>query len=248
MSMSIDLTGKTAVITGAARRIGREVALMLAAEGVDVVIHYRNSEDEARELAGLITGMGRRAWTLRADLSVGEEVDSLIPRAHELVGPINILINNASAFPRSTLATLTLESLMDSIKTDAWAPFALSREFAAVPGAEHIVNLLDTRVTSSYDWGHTGYLAAKHMLHLFTRMTAIKYAPGIAVNAVAPGLILPPEGKSLSYLENLSDELPLKRIGNPRQVAEAVLFLVSSEFITGQVIYIDGGRHLNEVT
>lgn len=245
--MSIDLTGKTALVTGGAKRIGREIALHLAAEGVDIVVHYRSSAEEAEELVGLLRGMGRRAWALQADLSVSEEVDALISRARELAGPLNILINNASAFPRSTLENLTFDSLVDSVRTDAWAPFALSRDFAASPGAEHIINLLDTRVTSSYDWGHVGYLAAKHMLYLFTRMTAIKYAPGIAVNAVAPGLILPPEGKSMRYLENLSEELPLKRIGNPRQVAEAVMFLVASEFITGQVIYIDGGRHLNEV-
>jgi hypothetical protein len=177
-----------------------------------------------------------------------DEIDQLIDRACDLAGPINILVNNASTFPKSTLDNLTFDALIDSIKTDAWAPFALSRSFAAKPGAQHIVNLLDTRIYSSYDFSHAAYLSAKHLLGLFTKMLAIKLAPEIAVNAVAPGLILPPEGKGMDYLESLKDELPLRRIGNPQQVADAVLYLVSSEFITGQVIFVDGGRHLNEVS
>jgi len=244
--MPIDLTGKTALITGAARRIGREIALSLAAEGANVVIHYRGSAAEAEQLAATIRGMGRDAWTIQADLALPVDIDTLIDRALAMAGPINILVNNASAFPQSTIETLTLDALLESVKTDAWAPFALSRNFAKEPNAEHIINLLDTRITSSHDWTHVGYLAAKHILYLFTRMMAVKFAPRIAVNAVAPGLILPPEGKGMDYLESLKDELPAKRIGNPRQVAEAVVFLVHSEFITGQVIYVDGGRHLNE--
>ena len=244
--MSKDITNKTALITGASKRIGKAIALGLASAGANVIVHYHKSKAEAEELAAEIQEMGPKAWTIQADLSISDDIDHLIDRAYDLAGTINILVNNASAFPRSTLDNLTFDALLDSIKTDAWAPFALSRSFAAKPGAQHIVNMLDTRIFSSYDFSHVAYLSAKHLLGLFTKMLAIKLAPGIAVNAVAPGLILPPEGKGMDYLESLKDKLPLKRIGNPQQVADAVLYLVSSEFITGQVIFVDGGRHLNE--
>ncbi len=106
--------------------------------------------------------------------------------------------------------------------------------------------MLDTRIAGGYDWNHFAYNAAKHMLGLFTTMMAVKFAPRIAVNAVAPGLILPPEGKPVSYIEGLKDSLPLQRIGDPAFVADAILYLVTSEFVTGQVIFVDGGRHVRE--
>lgn len=244
--MTANLKGKTALITGSSKRIGRAIALKLASAGVNIIVHYNKSQPEAKELVNELNTMGVRGWPLQADLSAPDEINTLVERASALAGEINILVNNASAFPRTSLDDLTLESLHNSIKTDAWAPFVLSRSFAAKPGAQHIVNMLDTRIVSNYDWGHVGYLAAKHMLALFTKMMAIQFAPAIAVNGIAPGLILPPEGKGMDYLESLKDELPLKRIGDPEYIAEAVLFLVSSEFITGQVIFVDGGRHLHE--
>ncbi|MCL5103659.1 MAG: SDR family oxidoreductase [Armatimonadetes bacterium] len=244
--MASDLSGKTALITGGARRIGRETALTLARAGANVVVHYRGSQSEVEQLVREIRGIGRQAWSIQADLAVSEEVDRLIDRVWEMAGPLHILVNNASMFPQNNFFTLTLDDLLENIKVDAWAPFALGRKFAARAETGHIVNFLDTRTVANYDWTHAGYLAAKYMLGLFTRMMAVQLAPGIAVNAVAPGLILPPEGKGQSYLESLKGDLPLKRVGKPEYVAEAVLFLVTSEFITGQVIFVDGGRHLGE--
>ncbi|MCL5103236.1 MAG: SDR family oxidoreductase [Armatimonadetes bacterium] len=246
--MASELTGKTALITGGARRIGRETALTLARAGANIVIHYRSSATEAQELIEEVRKLGVRAWSVQADLSSGKEVDRLIDRAWDTAGPLDILVNNASMFPQSSFFTVTLDELLDNIKIDAWAPFALGRQFAKGTETGHIVNFLDTRTVTDYDWTHVGYLASKHMLGLLTKMMAIQLAPGIAVNAVAPGLILPPEGKGESYLESFKDKLPLKRIGKPEYVAEAVLFLVTSEFITGQVIFVDGGRHVREAS
>ncbi|MCE5197504.1 MAG: SDR family oxidoreductase [Armatimonadota bacterium] len=245
--MALDLTGKTAFITGGARRIGRATALALANAGVNVVIHYKRSREEAEQLASEIQSIGPRAWVIQSDLGMNEEVETLIDRASGISGPLDILINNASMFPRSSFDSVTLEEVIHSVEVDAWAPFALGRRFAEKTQTGHIVNFLDTRIVINYDWSHVAYMAGKHLLGLFTRMMAVHLAPGIQVNAVAPGLILPPEGKGLDYLESLKGELPLKRIGSPEYVADAVLFLVRSEFITGQVIFVDGGRHLDEV-
>lgn len=245
--MAMDLSGKTALITGGAKRIGREIALALAGEGVSVIINYRRSQDEAEELVGVLEGMGVKAWAVRADLSVEEEVGTLIDRTIELAGPLDILVNNASMFPRSTFANVTREQLLESVQVDAWAPLLLGRQFAERVEKGSIINMLDTRIVANYDWQHFAYLAAKHMLGLFTKAMAIQLAPGIAVNGISPGLILPPEGKDESYLEALKNELPMKRIGKPEFIAEAALFLLKSEFITGEVIFVDGGRHLGEV-
>jgi NAD(P)-dependent dehydrogenase (short-subunit alcohol dehydrogenase family) len=238
-----DIRGATALVTGAARRLGRVIALALAREGVNVVVHYRSSAAEAEELADeLRRTMGVRASTLRADLRDAGELESLLDRA----GPLQILVNNASSFPGTTLERVTRDELVASIETEAWAPFALARGFARRAEGElaHVVNLLDTRTAGSFDWEHFAYLAAKDLLGVLTRTMAVRLGPRIAVNAVAPGLVLPPAGKGPDYLEARASELPLRRIGAPSFVAEAVVFLVKSEFVTGQTIFVDGGRHL----
>ena len=243
----MDISGKTALVTGGAKRMGRAIAISLASAGVNVVINYRSSASEAEELAELLRSMGVSAWTIRADVADKADREGLIDRAIDTASSLDILVNNASIFPPSDLPSLTLEHLTQSIEVNAWAPFELGRRFADRADTGHIVNLLDTRI-NGYDWKHVGYHASKYLLALLTKMMAIQFAPQVAVNAVAPGLVLPPEGKDESYLETLKGELPLQRVGRPDQVADAVLYLVSSEFVTGQVIYIDGGRHLNEAS
>lgn len=245
--MARELTGKTALITGGAKRIGREIALTLGRSGVNVVIHYRTSQTEAEEAARELRRLGVQSWTVQADFAVERDLDTLVDRTVEIAGQLNILINNASSFPEVTFDLVTLDDFLQSMRIDAWAPFALARRFAELPGAEHIINLLDTRISSNYDWAHFAYNAAKHTFGLLAQMMAIRFAPKLQVNSVAPGLILPPEGKPPSYLEELKDALPMKRVGAPEFVAEAVEFLLRTEFTTGQMIYVDGGRHLREV-
>jgi pteridine reductase len=239
------LSGRNALVTGAAKRIGRAIALALAEEGADVVVHYSSSERKARELTGEIEHLGVRAAALAADLSDKAELESLVERAAGAFGGLDILVNNAAIFPSDTLATLELEGLFRNMELNAWAPLVLTRKFAAQTERGHVVNLLDSR-TAGYDWSHVGYILSKHALTVLTRMTALELAPGIAVNGVAPGLVTPPVGKDMSYLERLTGTVPLKRHGDPSDVAEAVVYLVASSFVTGQIVYVDGGRHLKE--
>jgi NAD(P)-dependent dehydrogenase (short-subunit alcohol dehydrogenase family) len=239
-----EIRGATALITGSARRIGRAMALALAREEVNVVVHYRSSAAEAEELVDELKRTGVRAWSLQADLAKLTELNGLVDRAVDLAGGLRILVNNASAFPWSTFESVTRDDLVASIETDTWAPFELARQFARQADAAHVVNLLDTRIAAQFDWQHLAYCAAKDLLGMFTELMAIHLAPRIAVNAVAPGLILAPEGKDQAYLEALKAELPLRRIGDPASIAEALLFLLKSDFITGQTIFVDGGRHL----
>ena len=207
------LKGKTALITGAAKRIGRNMALTLADRGINVVTHFNRSDSEARQLAQQLRQKGVKAWTIQADFRRPDEYQTLVERVWQTAGGLDILINNASIFATETLNDLTWSGLSTNMEVNAWVPFILSRTFAERIGRGKIINLHDSRLT---------------------------------VNAVAPGLILPPPDKDESYLQSLVHTVPLQRHGEPQDIADGVAFLIQSDFITGQVIYVDGGRHLHE--
>ena len=239
----MSLKGQTALVTGAAQRIGQAIALALAEQQASVVIHYRHSAQRADELRRSLVARGSQAFCVKADFDNPDEADSLMERARAEAGPIHILVNSASEFHLETLDAMTHASLVHNMTVNAWAPFALTRAFAGQATSGKVVNFLDTRIAGS-DLTHTSYILSKHLLTTLTTMTALQYAPGITVNAVAPGLILPPEGKDESYLDGLAKSLPLKRHGGLGDITRAVLFLLQSDFVTGQVIYVDGGGHL----
>lgn len=240
--------GKTALVTGAARRLGRAIALALADEGCGVVVHYRRSAEAARQTAADIEARGGRAWCVQADLGVLAAAEALLPRAAELAaGPVDVLVNSAAVFPDDRVTDFGWDALAGCVVTNAMAPLVLSRALAAQGRQGSIVNLLDARMVD-YDARHASYHLSKRMLLSLTRMTALEFAPSIRVNAVAPGLILPPPGQDEGYLQKLASTNPLRRWGRPEDVAAAVVFLLRSDFITGQVIYVDGGRHMRGQT
>lgn len=239
------LKGKTALITGGAKRIGRNMALTIADRGINVVTHFNRSDSEARHLSQQLQQKGVKAWTIQADFRRPDEYQTLVERARQTAGGLDILINNAAIFPTETLNDRTWSGLTTNVKVNAWVPFILSRTFVERIGRGKIINLHDSRL-KGYDWTHAGYILSKHVLAAMTRMMALEFAPNMTVNAVAPGLILPPPVRDGSYLKSLVHTVPLQRHGEPQDIADAVAFLIQSDFITGQVIYVDGGRHLHE--
>lgn len=234
---------RVALVTGGARRIGRAICAALAAEGCHVVIHYRTSRDEADLLCDHLRQYGVNAWAIECDLADTSEVEQLVAGATKLAGPIDFLINNASIFPSDHLLDFGTDQLSACVNVNAVAPLLLARALATQGRSGSIVNLLDTRV-QDYDREHASYHLSKRMLLSLTSMLALELAPAIRVNGVAPGLILPPEGKDDAYLQNLVGTNPLRTYGGAMDVADAVIFLLRSTFVTGQVIYVDGGRHL----
>lgn len=242
---SESLKGKTALVTGASKRIGRATALSLGAEGMNIVIHYNRSEADARQLADELRPLGVKSWLLQADFDRPDAHVDLIDRALKLSSSLDILVNNASVFPMRRLADLSFEQFVGDLRVNAWAPFDLCRQFAKLVGKGKIVNMLDSRLRG-YDWLHTGYIASKQVLELFTRMLALELAPNISINAVAPGLVLPPPGQDLSYIQRMVNSVPMKKHGDAQDVADAIVYLLKSSFCTGQIIYVDGGRHLRE--
>jgi len=240
------LYGQTAIVTGAARRIGRAVSTALGASGANVVIHdHQSLHGECENLCDELDRFGVKTWIVTADFADPSESASLIERALKAAGKLDMLVNSAAIFVGDTLKDADFGNLTRHMQINAWAPLVLSRDFARLAGKGKIINLLDTRITG-YDWAHVSYILSKHALHVLTKMTALEFAPGITVNGIAPGLILPPPGKDISYLDELANTVPLKRHGGPEDIVEAALFLLRSDFITGQVINVDGGRHLME--
>jgi pteridine reductase len=238
-----NLAGKTALVTGAAKRLGRALALALADQGVQVVVHYNKSLTEAGQVLAEIQRHHGTAWLVQADLSQSQQAESLLEKARAQAGPIDILINNASVFTEQTLWQTSSASLQANMQIHAYAPLALARSLATQDRPGHIINLLDSRV-QDYDQQHLPYHLSKRTLLSLTRILALELAPKIAVNGIGPGLILPPEGQDQRYLERLAHTNPLGRYGHPQDIVDAMLFLLQSRFVSGQIIYVDGGRHM----
>jgi pteridine reductase len=243
MKNDFDLRGKRALVTGGARRLGRAVCRALAEQGVHLVIHYNTSETEARALAEELASTGVDTALVGGDLGRKGDYETLVARTVEASGRLDLLVNNASIFPTGVIGAMNESDLFSNITVNAFAPLVISRDFAKQAGEGAIVNLLDTRIVE-YDRAHAAYHVSKRLFADFTRMTALEFAPRVRVNAVAPGLILPPEGEAEKYFHDRVKEVPLGRHGDPQDVARAVLFLLSSPFVTGEVIFVDGGQRL----
>jgi hypothetical protein len=238
----------TALITGSAKRIGRAIALACADNGMNVVVHYNRSLSDACDCVAQCKELGVSAWPVAGDLGTDAGCAKLIDDAIAASGKtLSVLVNNASIFPESTLEDMTFDDLIGSMRVNAWAPLCLSRAFAAraVSGRAKgcIVNILDNRITGR-DRGHVAYLLSKRVLASITRLCALELAPTVRVNGVAPGLILPPAGKTEAYLDKLKDGVPLRTHGSPSDIAGAVVFCVTNPFLTGEIITVDGGKHL----
>lgn len=226
----MNLSGKRALVTGGAVRIGRVIVEALQSEGVDVVVHYNDSKAEAEALS---------PYTVRADLERPEECSSLIERA----GHPDILINNASIFTKDSLALSTPDKVLREFQINLFAPMELMRTFAAHVGEGAIVNLLDRRICC-HDTTCVPYSISKKGLEELTETAALEYAPQICINAVAPGPVLPPPGSAVASARELAGYIPLDTLPSPAQIADAVLFLLKADSITGQTIFVDGGQHL----
>ena len=238
---------KSALVTGAGRRIGRAVALDLAAAGWTVAVHYNRSEAEARAVADEISANGFKAATVQADLAVEEEVAGLIDRATAEIGPLGCLVNNASVFEKDTPQTVTKESWETHMQVNLRAPFQLTQAFAAAlpDGVEgNVINLIDQRVWNVTPY-FTSYTVSKVALWGLTQNLALALAPAIRVNAIGPGPTLPSIHQTKEQFERQWLALPFKRQVLLEEICRAVRFLLDAPSITGQMIVLDGGQHLD---
>ncbi len=234
---------KWALITGAAKRIGKEIAVHLASKGYAIVAHYHTSQRQIEETVALVQKKGVQCFPIACDLGQEEKVLELIPNILKKIKSLDVLVNNASVFEKATLQTSSLEQLNRHWHINLQAPYLLTQQFALLCKKGHIINILDTAICKNRTQ-HLPYLLTKKALANFTELSAIELAPYIKVNAVSPGVILAPENEEESYLVEKIKEVPLGIKGKTSQIAEAVQFLLEAHFVTGQIIYIDGGQHL----
>jgi pteridine reductase len=238
-----------ALVTGGGVRVGRAVAVGLAAAGWDVAVHHHTSVEEAGETAARIRSAGREAATVRADLSRPEEIPGMVRRAAGELGGLDLLVNNAAVFPRAAPSEVTPEHWDRVFAVNARAPFFCAREAAEVMGDAGgcIVNVADVAAFEAWP-AYAPYAATKAALVSLTRSLAAAWAPRVRVNAVAPGPVLLPEGASAAERRRARRSTLLGRVGEARDVAEAVLYLAGAGFVTGEVLRVDGGEHVARTT
>lgn len=242
----MDVTGRNALVTGGAVRVGRAITLALAASGANVFIHYNRSSGPAQEAAAAAEALGVTAAVGSANLGDPSVAAELIAAATDALGPISLLVNSASGFPEDTLEDVTLEAWRRTHDLTLAGPVFTTQAFAAALRDDldgSVVNITDVKTATPYRM-HFSYVVAKGGIDAFTRAAAVALAPRIRVNAVALGVILPPPGEDERYAETLASGLPLARVGGTGPVAAAVISLIENDFVTGETIRVDGGGHL----
>lgn len=236
---------KTALITGAARRVGKSMALHLASQGWNIAIHYNTSEDEAVLFRDeLANSYPRQQFEIfRADLSLSGEVELLIRQVSQKMEKLDLLINNASVFEAAKLGQTSTDFFDLQMSINFRTPFILSRDFAQAFHSGVIINFVDTRIVTNQP-NFAAYTISKKALWELTKMAALEFGPGIRVNAIAPGLTLPPEEKGEDYLWKLSEKIPMKRPGGLEPILKSLDYILNNNYLTGQLLFCDGGENL----
>lgn len=242
----MDISGKVALITGSSKRIGRATAIELARRGAHVAIHYRSDEAGAKETQRLAHETGVDAEVFRAELTDPAELNALFVDLEKRLGGLDILVNNASVFDQGMFEESTPELWSAQMDSNAKAPFFVAQHAAMLMNRRacgKIVNLVD--VAGEVVWpGYLAYSVSKAALIAINRGLAKALAPAIQVNGVAPGPVLFPDYYTEDQKHLAVDRTLLKRAGSARDIVNAVIFLVENDYITGEVIHVDGGRHL----
>ena len=239
-TLFMDIHGKVALITGSAKRIGKEIALELSSRGARIAVHYRSSAAEAREVAG------QSGATFQAELTNMADVEKMMLDIGREFGRLDIVVNSASMFSPSTAEDATAEDWDAQMATNAKAPFFVAQHAARLmrrTGAGKIINIAD--VAGEVIWpGYLPYSISKAALIAVNRGLAKAYAPDIQVNAIAPGPVLFPEYYTEKQKQSAVERTLLKRPGSPKDIVNAVIFLIENDYITGEVVHVDGGRHI----
>jgi 3-oxoacyl-[acyl-carrier protein] reductase/pteridine reductase len=246
------LQGKTALVTGAARRLGRASALALAKAGADVAITFRHSAREARETVVDLSGSGVRAFALRCDVTDEASVRAMMKDAGRELGGIDILVNNAANYEAVEFEQLTVSQWDAIFASNTRGPFLVSREALKWMRRKRGNRSVEAKIINMGSLGglkpwttHAHYCSSKAALHMLTQVMAKALAPEIAVNAVAPGMIDLGEKSAAAFFRRMAKQTPMRRNGRADEIAEAVLFFATApQFITGQILTVDGGLGL----
>jgi NAD(P)-dependent dehydrogenase (short-subunit alcohol dehydrogenase family) len=240
------LSSRTALVTGAGKRIGRAIALGLAAAGWDVAVHYRQSEHEAQETAAAIRALGRRAALLQCELSDEAATRELVPRAIAALGPLGCVVNNASLFEFDSATEFTPALLARLMAANVSAPLLLAQALhAATPAGSQavVINVLDQKL-DNLNPDFLSYTLSKAALQTATTMLAQALAPTVRVVGLSPGLTMVSGDQSPEGFERAHQATPLQRSSEPQDIADAVCYLAGARAVTGTTLLVDGGQHL----
>ena len=241
----MELKGKTVLITGAAKRIGRAVALAFAQKGADILLHFYRSPAEAEETRKEILKFGVACHLVKADLGKASGSDELFKSAGPHLDRVSVLVNSASTFRETPVESVSRADWDQNLSLHLIAPFELARRIglrikaAGEPGV--IVNITDSSVLRPYR-GHVPYLASKAALANLTKTLAVELSPHVRVNSVAPGAVLFPDGYSEEEKAKIVAGIPMKRAGRPEDVAQACVFMAEADYVNGTSLSVDGGR------
>lgn len=232
-----------ALVTGSSDRIGKGIALDLARQGHNLLLHHKGSDSGVGIVKEEVERYGVKAETIQLDFMQDNDYDQLFADFKNRGIVIDTLVNCASSFRPSGFHDQGSDLLNIELKINFENAYLLTKAFARIYDKGIIINFLDTKVEKNYT-KHLDYLLSKKLLKSFTKLSAVELAPNFRVNAIAPGLILPPKGKDESYLMDLAKDIPLQTIGSIEEILKAIRFILDSYFLTGQILYIDGGDHL----
>lgn len=231
------------LITGGAKRLGQMMAVDLAQNGYDIALHYYQSKVEAVHTQKKILSLGRRCELIAANLAEPKEVSVLMDQAKASFPRLQVLINSASIFIPNEFSDQDLSLFQAHWDINFRAPYILSCAFKRLIKKGQIINFIDTNV-SKHESQHQDYLLTKKALAEFTQMAAVAWGPDIRVNGISPGMILPPVNKQPDDRAKRAKGIPLKRIGHPQYILNALSYVMSNEYVTGQILAIDGGEGL----
>lgn len=247
--MSDKNNNPAALVTGGATRLGLAFAMSLAQRGYDIALHYHSSQGSAYKAAKDIESLGVSCEVFQADLS-SDQSGELVQQVTEHFPRLELLVNSASAYEAASIADTSLALLHQQFSVNFFAPFILTQAFAQQCNQEGIVdkgaviNILDNKIAFQQN-DYAAYLLSKKTLAEFTRLAAIEYAPSIRINGIAPGVVLPGDERTEGYVSWRVENIPLQQQGRVEDLLSAMNFLIDSEFVTGQIITVDGGENIN---
>lgn len=242
--MAVDLRGRAALVTGAGHRVGRAIAVALGARGMRVAVHYRGAAGGARETVRLIEAAGGAGEPFAADLAEPDAPAHLVDAVHARFGALDLLVNSAAVMERTPIGTVTAAQWDAMFAVNLRAPFLAAQAAAAVmPAGSAIVNVADLAAFETWP-AYVPHGITKAGIVQMTRALARALAPRIRVNAVAPGAVLLPDNWGAEAAARLVSTTPLGRLGTADDVAGAVVYLASADYVTGETIIVDGGRHV----
>jgi pteridine reductase len=239
-------TTQAALVTGSAIRLGKHIALALAQYGFDIALHYNSSETEAENTAAEIRQHNVKCHLFQMDLTQTNQIKPLMAQVLEVFPHLSVLVNGAAGYTQAHIATTTPDIFDFQFALNLRAPFFLMQAYAELCGRGNVINIIDNKIAFNQHQ-YAAYLLSKKAVAEFTKLAALEFSPKVRVNGVAPGVVLPATSRSEEYLEWRKQGIPLKRKGKLQNISQAIISILENDFMTGQILFIDGGESLTNV-